>query len=163
MNTESKSISVRYSAVAASTTVGSPSPSFCHSMQPSTAHRKIWALSLESLYLSILSTFSFGMLTWNGINRILRQIPVSVPRIIGLWLVASQILNSGSYSNSSPKRKRQVTFPPPESCFISPSLSLMPSVGSSELTSRADLSGAISVLTPSLFFIISVSGCVFAA
>src|SRR5699024_11582035 len=101
---------------------------------PSTTQFKIALLSRINLLGNSLTICSFGICKLNGIKTSLRQIPSSVPRMIGLWLVDTHNLNLGLNSNSLPYRNLAVTLSPPVNCLISPSSYLKPSFGSDDVT-----------------------------
>ena len=98
------------------------------------------------------STSSSGMRTVNGTSRMRSQIPSSVPRTSGLWLVASQTLNSGRKSNHSACRKRAVRVSPPVIALTRLSSSRRPSSVSETVTNRVPFSRARSFGMPSKRF-----------
>src|ERR1035437_719319 len=73
------------------TASGSIKPPSLYSSSPASIQFRIPDDSDFSLPTSFSSTLPSGMYTVNGINRILRQIPSSVPRIPGRWLVPIEI------------------------------------------------------------------------
>jgi hypothetical protein len=85
MKSESTSCSLRYSLTANCTIFGGLSPSACQSRQPRMAQFKIPEASSRNLSPRRGSSFVPSNVRVKGISRTRRQIPQSVPRIVGLW------------------------------------------------------------------------------
>ena len=111
------SSSCRYSAVAFLMQSGSFSPSVTYFRKPFTAQARIPGDSAFSLSGRLWSILSSAIRTVNGINRMRRQMPSSVPRMFGLWLVESHSLKCGSNSKCSPYKNLAVTVSPPVDLF----------------------------------------------
>ena len=80
---------------------GTSKPLALYCLYPSIIQLSMPDASSLSLEPSFLSSCASVKLSLNGIMLIRRQMPVSVPLIFGLWLVAKNILKVGVNSKNS--------------------------------------------------------------
>ena len=153
MNVWMVSDAERYSMVAFRTACGIPKPCRCHNWAPSTAHCKIAGNSALSFSARPLSAFEASNDARNGTRRIRRQMPLSVPRTTGLWLVASTILPTGWSSKNSLCRNRTEIASPPVKAFTMVSSKAAPCLPSGLTTNLRPASAAKSLRRPSFRFV----------